>query len=96
MSAPWYQWEGGDLLIRLRVIPRAGKDVITGPYGDVLKVRIAAAPVEGAANAHLIEWFAKMCKVPRTHVTLETGSKGRDKRMRIHAPVLLFPGVERN
>ena len=96
MGACWYQWDGGDLLIRLRVIPRAGKDAIAGPYGNALKVRIAAAPVEGAANAHLIEWFATLCKVPRTQVTVEAGGKGRDKRIRIHAPVQLFPGVKRN
>jgi len=95
VAAPWYRWDGDDLVVQLRVMPRSPKNEIVGPYGDALKVRITAPPVEGAANAHLIEWFAKLCKVPKSRVTLEAGDKGRDKRIRIHAPSQLLPGVER-
>ena len=95
MSAAWYRWDGDDLVVQLRVLPRAGKNAIVGPYGDALKVRITAPPVEGAANAYLVEWFAKLCKVPKARVTLEAGDKGRDKRIRIHSPAQLLPGVER-
>lgn len=96
MNIPWYRWDNGDLIIQLRVLPRAGKNEIAGPHGNALKVRIAAPPVEGAANACLIEWFAKLCDVPRASVTLEAGGKARDKRIRVHSPVSLIPGVERN
>lgn len=95
MTAAWYRWDGGDLIIQLRVTPRASKNEIVGPYGDALKVRITAPPVEGAANAHLIEWFAKLCKVPKAQITLEAGDKARGKRIRIHAPIQLIHGVER-
>lgn len=96
MRASWYRWDGDDLVVQLRVLPRARKNEIVGPHGDALKVRITAPPVEGAANTHLVEWFAKLCKVPRARVVLEVGNKGRDKRIRIQSPVQLVPGVERN
>ncbi len=96
MGASWYRWDGDDLVIRLRVAPRAGKNEIVGPYADALKVRVSAAPVEGAANAHLLEWFAKLCNVPKARVTLEAGDKGRNKRIRIRAPARLIAGVERD
>ncbi|MBI3774025.1 MAG: YggU family protein [Gammaproteobacteria bacterium] len=95
MSAAWYRWDGDDLVIQLRVTPRASKNEIAGPYGDALKVRITAPPVEGAANAHLIEWFAKLSKVPKAQITLEAGDKARSKRIRIHDPLQLIHGVER-
>jgi uncharacterized protein (TIGR00251 family) len=84
--AGWYVWEGEDLVLRLRVQPRASRDRIVGVLGDSLKVTLTAPPVEGKANAHLVKLLAKACKVPAGAVDLEAGEGGRDKRVRIHAP----------
>ncbi|HWP95125.1 MAG TPA: DUF167 family protein [Gammaproteobacteria bacterium] len=93
MTAGWYTWHDGDLVLRLRVVPRAAADVIMGPYGDRLRVRLAAPPVEGRANEHLCAWLAECCGVPRRDVTLVAGFTGRDKTVRIHRPRRLPDGV---
>lgn len=82
----WMRWQGEDLLLTLRIQPRASRDEIVGPRGDALKIRITAPPVEGKANAHLIKFLAKTFGVARSDVVLIAGDKGRDKRVRIHAP----------
>lgn len=89
----WYRWDGDAVIIVLRVVPRASRDEVVGPYGDALKVRITAPPVDGAANAHLIQWFAQLCKVQKARVSIEAGEQGRSKRLRIVAPVALLPGM---
>lgn len=86
MSGDWYRWEGDDLLLRLRVQPRAGKDQFVGPYGDQYKVRITAPPVEGKANAHLVRFLAKAFGVGRDQVSLVSGDSGKNKSFRIQAP----------
>jgi uncharacterized protein (TIGR00251 family) len=83
---PWYRWEGKDLLLSLRVQPRASKDEFVGSHGDSYKVRITAPPVEGKANTHLIKFLAKAFGVGRSQVTLETGEGARNKGIRILAP----------
>ena len=58
-SMPWFRWQGNDLILRLRITARAGRDGFVGVVNDCLKVRIAAAPVQGRANAHLIDFLAR-------------------------------------
>lgn len=92
--AAWYQWQGEDLILILRVQPRASRDEIVGPHGTALKVRITAPPVEGQANAHLVKFIADAFGVARSNVELLAGDTGRNKRMRIRSPRLLPPGAE--
>ncbi len=82
----FYRWEGGALTLDVRVQPRASRDEIVGPHGGSLKIRITAPPVDGQANAHLIEYLAKAFGVPRARVTLLGGESSRDKRLRIDTP----------
>lgn len=80
---PWHRWDGEDLILLLRVQPRASRDEVAGPLGDRLRVRIAAPPVDGKANAHLLRFLAQRFRVPATDVRLERGETGRDKQVRI-------------
>lgn len=73
----------GGVLIDVRVIPRAGKSGIAGTRDGALLVRLNAPPVEGAANAELIEVLAKALDVPRRSVTLVSGARARQKRLRV-------------
>ncbi|HEY0722354.1 MAG TPA: DUF167 family protein [Gammaproteobacteria bacterium] len=84
--AAWYRWQGEDLLLTLRLQPRASRDEIAGPYGDALKVRITAPPVDGKANAHLLRFLAELFDVAPSAVELLSGETGRDKRVRIQRP----------
>ncbi len=85
-DATWYQWQGKDLILRVRIQPRAAKDEIAGLYGDRLKVRITAPPTDGRANEHLRAFLAKQFGVPKTRITLLSGAGSRDKRLRIKNP----------
>jgi len=84
--AGWYRWDGNDLILEVRVQPRASRDEIVGPHGEQLKVRITAPPVDGKANAHLARYLAKAFGVAPSAVALIGGETGRDKRLRIQAP----------
>lgn len=82
----WYRWEGDTLVLELRVQPRGRKDAVIGVQDERLKLCISAPPVEGEANARLIRFLARLFKVTQAQVTLQHGARGRDKRVRIHAP----------
>lgn len=70
-------------IIDVRVIPRAGKSGIAGMRGDALLVRLHAAPVDGAANAELIEVLAEALGVPKRAVSIASGERSRQKRVRV-------------
>ena len=82
----WYQWQEKDLILRLRLQPKASKDEFIGEYGETYKVRITAPPVEGKANKHLITFLAKEFKVTKKAIIIEAGETGRNKRIRIKNP----------
>lgn len=76
--------DGADWLLDVRVQPRASRTEFGGLLGDRLRVRLNAPPVDGRANAALLEFLADACDVPKSRVTLEKGQTGRDKRVRLH------------
>jgi uncharacterized protein (TIGR00251 family) len=69
------------ITIDVRVIPRARKTECAGFRDDVLVVRIAAPPVEGAANEALIGFFTSALRIPRRAVRIVSGDRGRQKRL---------------
>lgn len=81
-----FRWDGEDLLLEIRVQPRASRDEIVGLHGGQLKVRITAPPVDGKANSHLQRYIAKAFGVAPSAVVLVGGETGREKRFRIHRP----------
>jgi uncharacterized protein (TIGR00251 family) len=70
-------------MIDVRVVPRAGRSGVAGRRGDALLVRLNAPPVDGAANAELIEVLAEALGVPKRAVSIESGERSRRKRVRI-------------
>jgi uncharacterized protein (TIGR00251 family) len=70
------------MLINVRVIPRSSKNSITWEQG-ILKVRLTAPPVDGAANEALITLLAEQLDVPKRQVTIIRGSTGRQKTVEI-------------
>ena len=67
----------------VRVIPRAGRSGFAGLRSGALLVRLAAAPVDGAANDELVALIAKALRVPKRDVTIVSGERARSKRIRI-------------
>jgi len=70
-------------MIEVRVIPRAQKTEFSGERDGRMVVRLAAPPVDGAANDALIAFLAQALGVPKRSVTVVGGEKSRDKRVRI-------------
>jgi uncharacterized protein (TIGR00251 family) len=73
----------GGCTLTVRVVPRAGRTEVAGTRGDALLVRLAAPPVEGAANDALVAFLAARLGVPRRAVTLVSGARSREKRLAI-------------
>jgi uncharacterized protein (TIGR00251 family) len=74
---------GNAVLIDVRVIPRASRAGIAGTRNNTVLVRLAAAPVDGAANAELIELLAKALQVPKRAVSIVHGERGRLKQVKV-------------
>jgi uncharacterized protein (TIGR00251 family) len=91
----FYRWEGEDLILFVRLQPRASRNEIIAEQDGRLKIRLTAPPVEGKANTALRKFLAKTFGVANQQVTLETGDSHRDKRLRIHAPISLVAGISR-
>jgi uncharacterized protein (TIGR00251 family) len=73
----------GALEVSVRVQPRARRNALDGVHGGALKLRLAAPPVDGAANRAAIEFFARLFDVPRARLAILSGEKSRDKVLRI-------------
>jgi uncharacterized protein len=84
----WHRWDGADLVLTVRVQPRASRDELL-LEGARLKARITAPPVDGAANAHLLRFLAAEFGVAPSRTELVRGATGREKVVRIAAPKLL-------
>lgn len=82
----WYQWQADELLLYCQLQPGANADAIVGVHGARLKLRIAAAPVEGRANLRLRAFLASRFGVALRAVNLEQGDRGRWKTVRIKSP----------
>jgi uncharacterized protein (TIGR00251 family) len=65
------------------VIPRAKKTALAGWRDDVLVVRLAAPPVEGAANAALVEFLSAHLDLPRRAIRIVSGERSRQKRIAV-------------
>ncbi|HYM25052.1 MAG TPA: DUF167 domain-containing protein [Vicinamibacterales bacterium] len=68
---------------RVRVIPRAKKTGIDGARGDAILIRIAAPPVDDAANEALVAFFADLLRLPRRSIRIVSGERSRLKRLSI-------------
>jgi uncharacterized protein (TIGR00251 family) len=80
------------LILELHVQPGARRTEFAGKHGERIKLRLAAPPVEGKANAALIEFLAGYFGVPRRNVTIVSGVKSRAKRVAIEgAPEWKMP-----
>ena len=69
--------------INVYVQPRASKTALAGMHGDCRKVRLAAPPVDNAANVALIEFFADMLGIAKRDVRIVSGLTSRRKVLEI-------------
>ena len=71
------------MILVVRVVPRASKPGLTVEADGSLKVRLQSPPVEGAANAELVDLLAGAFGVPRRAVTIAGGAHSRSKRVQL-------------
>lgn len=76
--------EGGGCLLRVHVRPGASRPGVAGLHGGALALRVAARPLEGAANREVLAVIATALAVTPSAVELVAGARSRDKRVRIH------------
>jgi len=69
----------GGAAFPVHVVPRSSKNEISGPYGQAVKIRLTAPPVEGKANEALIEFLAKRLDVPKRKLEILSGASSRNK-----------------
>ena len=75
----WGRTGAKGVRLDIRVIPRASRTVVAGERDGALLIRLAAPPVDGAANDALIAFLAKALDVPRRQVVLVHGDTARQK-----------------
>ena len=71
------------LIFRVQVVPRSSRSEVVGEHNGALRVRLAAPPVDGAANEELIHVLARTFKVSRSAVTILSGHSSRLKQVSI-------------
>ena len=71
------------MAVSIRVIPRAPRTRVDGERGGAILIRLAAPPVDGAANDALVAFLSDTLRVPRRDVTIVAGETSRDKRVQI-------------
>ena len=79
---------GGDgrLLLTLHIQPGAKKTEVCGLHGDALKIRLAAPPVDGKANAALLAFVADRLGLSKSAVSLKSGQTSRRKVVEVAEP----------
>lgn len=71
------------ILLHLKVVPGSSRDAIGGALGARLKVKVAAAPEKGQANASVLRLIARRLDVPESKLTLIRGQTSPEKTLRI-------------
>jgi uncharacterized protein (TIGR00251 family) len=72
-----------DSTLRIKVLPRSSVNGVMGFEGDVLRVKVTAAPVDGSANQNLIQLLSKSLKLGKDSIRIMSGQKSRLKVVRI-------------
>lgn len=78
-----YSIRDGQIVFNVKVVPRASRSELVGEQDGALRVRIAAPPVDGAANDELLRLLAKKLEVKPSSVTIISGHGARMKKIGI-------------
>ena len=85
MAEDWLREGTGRTTLTLHIQPGAKKTEVAGQHGDALKIRLAAPPVDGKANAALINFVADRLGLAKSAVSLKSGQTSRRKVLEITA-----------
>jgi uncharacterized protein (TIGR00251 family) len=82
----YFNWQNDELHLRVKIQPGSSRNQIVGVFGDVLKVKITAPPIDGRANKLLQKFLGRQFKVPAGRVSIIKGLSSRDKQLCIVDP----------
>jgi uncharacterized protein len=82
MELPYSRAKDG-IIIEVKVGPRSSKNEIVGVEGPVVKIKLTAPPVDGAANEMLVEMLAKKFKIKKSDVEIIKGGNSRHKLIKL-------------
>ena len=85
MTPEWLRESSGRTTLTLHIQPGAKKTEVIGLHGDALKIRLAAPPVDGKANAALIAFVADRLGLSKSSVCLKSGQTSRRKVLELMA-----------
>jgi uncharacterized protein (TIGR00251 family) len=68
-------------VLRLHVQPGSGRSQVTGTFGNALKIKVAAPPEGGRANAAVIDLLSRALEIDEKAIELTSGEKSRSKRV---------------
>ena len=80
---PWLREAPGGVVLEVLVQPRASRTRVVGVHDGRLKVQLAAPPVDGEANAALVDFLADALGARRSDVAIDRGETGRRKTVRV-------------
>ena len=80
---PWYQHKNGHLILHLWIQPGAKHSQVIGLHGDALKIKLASPPIDGRANATLLQFLATQFTISLKQIKLIRGEKSRRKVVEI-------------
>ncbi len=80
---PWLRAGPEGVTLELLVQPRASRTQVLGEHDGRLRIALAAPPVDGEANAALLEFLARALGVRKAEVALLRGESGRRKTVRV-------------
>jgi uncharacterized protein (TIGR00251 family) len=78
-----YSEQHGKLTFKVQVAPRASRSEIVGEHNGALRIRIAAPPVDGAANEELIRTLARAFGKRRSAIAIISGQTARTKQVEV-------------
>lgn len=85
MTSDWMRESDGRTTLTLHIQPGAKRTEVAGLHGDALKIRLAAPPVDGKANAALISFISDQLGIAKSAVSVKSGLTSRRKILEIVA-----------
>jgi len=83
VKSPALESRNGDVLLRVKVQPKASRDAILGEQDGRIRIALTAPPVDGAANEALVRFLASVLAIGRRQITIQSGERGREKTLRL-------------
>ncbi|MBI5102831.1 MAG: YggU family protein [Nitrospirae bacterium] len=82
MELPYKKIKDG-IRVTVKVEPRSSKRAVSGVMGDVIKVKLTAPPVDGAANEQLVEFLSETFRVKKSSIRIVKGISSKNKVVEI-------------